>query len=221
MNILAHGYLSGPRLVGPRSVGPRLVGSRLENHYTGLLIGNFIGDFIKGDPANPRHNLLADEIMGVRVHRAIDSFTDAHPDVAAVRELLHPRCHKYAGAAVDIFFDHFLAANFMQLTGESLTEFVQNFYRTLQENQNRLPPGAARMTDYMIRQDWLTNYQFTEGVDRSLKGVARRTAFPSGLDTAILDLERYYDEIGMHFTEFWPTLVEHIQQTRYAFASRS
>lgn len=206
MNILAHSYLSGPRTA---------------DQYTGLLIGNFIGDFIKGDPANPRHQLLADEIIGVRVHRAIDSFTDAHPDVAAVRDLLHPRCHKYAGAAVDIFFDHFLAAQFTELTGESLPDFVGRFYRAVQENHARLPTGAARMADYMIRQDWLTNYQFTEGVDRSLKGVSRRTAFPSGLETAIEDLERYYHLIARHFSYFWPTLVEHCQQTRNALLSLS
>lgn len=103
MNILAHAYLSGPRSVGSRSVGQRSVGSRPADHHSELVIGNFIGDFIKGDPAGPRHTLMPGEVAGVRLHRAIDTFTDAHPDVAAVRNLLHPRCHKYAGAAVDIF----------------------------------------------------------------------------------------------------------------------
>ena len=199
MNILAHGYLSG--------------------RHTDVLIGNFIGDFIKGDPANGRHKLTPGEVAGVRVHRAIDSFTDAHPDVAAVRELLHPRCHKYAGAAVDIFFDHFLAIQFESLTGESLSDFIHYFYQTLQANQARLPANAVRMADYMIRQDWLTNYQFTEGIDRSLKGVSRRTAFPSGLDTAIEDFTVYYDQIARHFTYFWPALVDHIRQTRQALAA--
>jgi len=199
MNILAHAYLSGPRPA---------------DHHSELVIGNFIGDFIKGDPASPRHQLTPGEVAGVRLHRAIDTFTDAHPEVAAVRDLLHPRCHKYAGAAVDIFFDHFLALHFQELTSEPLVEFVPDFYQTLQDNIARLPPLAARMADYMIRQDWLTNYQFIEGIDRSLKGVSRRTAYPSGLDTAIEDLELYYDEISKHFTSFWPQLVSHCQQTR-------
>ena len=194
MNILAHAWLSG--------------------RHTELLIGNFIGDFIKGDPASPRHKLTPGEVAGVRLHRAIDTFTDAHPSVAAVRELLHPRCHKYAGAAVDIFFDHFLAINFQSLTGEALTEFISYFYQTLQINTARLPPHAARMADYMIRQDWLMNYQFMEGIDRSLKGVSRRTSYPSGLDTAIEDLELYYAQIATHFRYFWPALVDHIYQQR-------
>ena len=199
MNILAHAYLSG--------------------RNTEALIGNFIGDFIKGDPASPRHNLTPGEIAGVRLHRAIDTFTDAHPDVAAVRDLLHPRCHKYAGAAVDIFFDHFLAINFQQLTGEPLAGFITYFYQTLQDNVVRLPPSAMRMADYMIRQDWLSGYQFLEGIDRSLKGVSRRTIYPSGLDTAIEDLERYYDQITSHFMYFWPALVEHIRQLHIALLS--
>ena len=196
MNILAHAYLSG--------------------RHTELLIGNFIGDFIKGNPASLRHNLSPGVVAGVRLHRAIDTFTDAHPSVAAVRDMLHPRCHKYAGAAVDIFFDHFLAINFQSLTGEVLPKFIPEFYQTLQDNQSALPTSAARMADYMIRQDWLTNYQFIEGIDRSLKGVSRRTVYPSGLDTAIEDLERYYKVIASHFTYFWPALVEHCQQTREA-----
>lgn len=194
MNILAHGYLSG--------------------RNEALILGNFIGDFIKGDPASARHDLTPGEIAGVRLHRAIDTFTDAHPDVAAVRDLLHPRCHKYAGAAVDIFFDHFLAVNFQSLTSESLSDFVPYFYHVLQDNVLRLPMPAMRMADYMIRQDWLTGYQSIEGIDRSLKGVSRRTVYPSGLDTAIEDLEQFYDQIYSHFNYFWTALVEHVRQIR-------
>ena len=200
MNILAHAYLS--------------------DRQPGFVIGNFIGDFIKGDPESPRHHLTPAEVAGVRLHRAIDTFTDAHPDVAAVRALLHPRCHKYAGAAVDIFFDHFLAVDFQRLTGEPLAEFVPDFYQTLQENTLRLPLAAGRMADYMIRQDWLTNYQFAEGIDRSLKGVSRRTAYPSGLDMAIIDFTEYYFQIARHFTLFWPALVDHCQQKRTLLLSR-
>jgi acyl carrier protein phosphodiesterase len=192
MNILAHAYLS--------------------NRHEGIVIGNFIGDFIKGDPAHPRHRLTSGEITGVRIHRAIDTFTDAHLEVEAVRELLRPRCHKYAGAGVDIFFDHFLAVNFHQLTGESLTDFTNSFYKTLQQNVHRLPPTSIRMLEAMVRYDWLMNYQTLEGIDRSLKGVSRRTVYPSGLDTAILDLERYYPQIEHHFKQFWPQLVGHVRQ---------
>ncbi len=199
MNILAHAYLS--------------------DRQPGLLIGNFIADFVKGDPAAPRHHLPADIVTGIRLHRAIDQFTDSHAEVAAVRTLLYPRCHKYAGVAVDVFFDHFLAAQFSALTGEPLAGFVTFTYDTIQANEQHLPPNASRMAEALIRYDWLMSYQTTDGIDRSLKGLSRRTAFPSGLATAIDDLNRYYDQISGHFSYFWPALVEHVRQTRIALST--
>lgn len=194
MNILAHAYLSDRR--------------------EGLLIGNFIADFIKGDPAAPRHGLSPGVVTGIRLHRSIDGFTDAHPAVAAVRTLLRPRCHKYAGVAVDVFFDHFLAVDFTRLTGESLPDFIGFVYQTIRANADSQPADARRMADAMMRYDWLLHYQTREGIDRSLKGLARRTAFVSGLDTVIADFDRYYDQIGGHFSYFWPQLMAHVRQTR-------
>ncbi|MBO0936179.1 DUF479 domain-containing protein [Fibrella sp. HMF5335] len=198
MNLLAHAWLS--------------------DRNEGYLVGNFIGDFIKGDPANPRHSLLPDELRGVRIHRAIDAFTDSHIEVQAVRTLLHPRCHKYAGVAVDVFFDHFLATQFPEVTGNELDEFVRFAYHTLQTRADRLPPRAARMAHYMMEQDWLRHYQSTTGIDRALKGLARRTQFASGLDTAVDDLVLYYAQINLHFLRFWPQLVAHIRQVTVALA---
>ncbi|QJW90029.1 DUF479 domain-containing protein [Spirosoma taeanense] len=193
MNLLAHAYLS--------------------NRQDGLIVGNFMGDFIKGDPTHPRHELTPVEIMGVRLHRAIDTFTDAHAEVAAARTLLYPRCHKYAGVAVDVFFDHFLAIRFGELTGDSLAGFTRFFYETLQRHTDRLPVPARRMLSAMVQYDWVTHYQTTDGIDRSLKGLSRRTTFASGLDSAIVDFERYYFQIGNHFDYFWPQLAAHARQT--------
>lgn len=198
MNILAHGWLSG--------------------RSDSVLAGNFLGDFIKGDPEHPRHGLTPGEVSGVRLHRAIDSFTDDHAEVAAVRDLLRPRCHKYAGPAVDIFFDHFLAANFTVLTGESLAQFTRYFYDTLQQNTCHFPDPAVRMVTALVQYDWIRHYPTIEGIDRSLKGVSRRTAFPSGLDTAVDDLERYYPEIGERFSRFWPELVNEVSRVRRELA---
>lgn len=192
MNLLAHAWLSG--------------------RNDGYLIGNFIGDFIKGDPMHPRHALLPDEITGVRLHRAIDTFTDAHPAVAAVREILRPRCHKYAGVAVDVFFDHFLTIHFRDLTGDDLNEFVNWFYQTLRTHAARLPPRAARMAHYMMAQDWVRAYQTTEGINRALNGLAQRTQYASGLERAVADLEANYEAINGHFQRFWPELAVHSQQ---------
>lgn len=195
MNLLAHGYLS---------TVPR------DHPTAGLMVGNFLGDFIKGAPDHPRHHLQPEVVAGVRLHRIIDAFTDSHPDVALVRDLLHPRCHKYAGVAVDVFFDHFLARQFTALTGLTLAEFIPTYYQTLQQHEANFPEPARRMLSALITHNWLPHYATFDGVDRSLRGIARRTQFPSGLDTAVLDLEQFYEPIGEAFSRFWPQLVAEV-----------
>ena len=192
MNILAHAYLAG--------------------NDEGLIIGNFIADFIKGNPEHPRHGLSAEVQRGIWLHRQIDTFTDQHPLVEEMRVLLRPRCHKYAGAAVDVFLDHFLAVQFFEITHQPLSVFVQTFYKLIQNHRNQLPEGARRMSDYMIQHDWLTSYQYREGIDRSLKGIARRTAFPSNLDTAIEDLNANYRSFERYFGQFFPQLQQHVRE---------
>ncbi|WP_234733866.1 acyl carrier protein phosphodiesterase [Tellurirhabdus bombi] len=192
MNILAHAFLSGG-----------------DEH---LLIGNFIADFIKGDPGHPRHGLSVEVQRGVRLHRQIDSFTDTHSLVEELRIIVRPRCRKYAGAAIDVFFDYFLANRFSQLADEPLEGFVQNFYGVIRRRQESLPVAAHRMADYMIQQDWLTAYRTLEGIDRSLKGMSRRTAFPSNLDTAVDDLRQHYAAFESGFALFFPQLKAAVRQ---------
>ncbi len=198
MNILAHAWLSCPKLAKNQSV---------TSDDRERLIGGFIADFIKGNPAHARHDLRPAVLAGVIQHRTIDQFTDAHPGVAQIRAWLHPRCHKYAGVAVDVFFDHFLALHFLSLTGASLTDFVPFVHQTITDQVELIPLRARPMAEAMIRQNWLINYQTIAGIDRTLKGIAHRTAYPSGLDTVIDDLELYYDQIGEVFTDFWKELI--------------
>lgn len=204
MNILAHGYLS------------TVPDSPITDD---LLVGNFLGDFIKGDPTHPRHTLTPAVIVGIRLHRAIDTFTDSHADVALVRDRLHPRCHKYAGVAVDVFFDHFLSRNFTELTGQELTSFIDYYYNTLGQratgSASGFPDPARRMLAAMIQHrnagtDWILGYTTFAGIDSSLRGISRRTHFPSGLETAVHDLETYYDEFEAAFRRYWPKLVAHV-----------
>ncbi|RRB06937.1 acyl carrier protein phosphodiesterase [Larkinella rosea] len=190
MNILAHAYLSGPD--------------------EGLIIGNFIADFIKGNPAHPRHGLSPEIQRGIWLHRQIDQFTDHHPIIEEMRIVVRPRCHKYAGPAIDVFLDHFLARRFSEIANQSLADFVSGFYDFLKSHRNQLPDAARRMAGYMMQHDWLLNYQFLEGIDRSLKGMARRTAFPSNLDTAIEDLKDNYTSFGAYFDRFFPELEQEV-----------
>ena len=87
MNFLAHIYLSG------------------ENKL--IQIGNFMADGIRG---NNYLNFPKDIQKGIILHRAIDTFTDAHPIFRKSKHRLHEKYGHYSGVITDIFYDHFLVS---------------------------------------------------------------------------------------------------------------
>lgn len=184
MNFLAHAYLSG------------------QNNK--ILLGNFIGDFIKG-----RQALSAFEpeiIRGVELHRAIDEFTDNHPIVHESKNRLRPRYRHYAGIIVDVFYDHFLATHWPSLHDQKLEVFANATYRTIESFSDVLPHEFKQMLPYMRRGNWLVSYSEVAGVHRALSGMASRTPYESNMEFASEDLRKYYDEFEDEFERFFPAL---------------
>ena len=72
------------------------------------MIGNFIADHIKG---NQFTHLSSEIQQGIKLHREIDTFTDAHKITRISKRRLHKRYGLFAGIIIDIFYDHYLAKN--------------------------------------------------------------------------------------------------------------
>ncbi len=189
MNFLAHLYLSGD--------------------FDELMLGNFIADFVKGKPSALIHPQIA---KGIILHRQIDTFTDTHPVVKESKKRLQPSYHKYSGVIVDIFYDHFLAKNWVLYSSASLVEFAANVYSLVNLHKQILPPAMHHMLYYMQKQNWLVSYQQTEGIARALQGMAQRTTFLSNMEMAIYDLEKDYDLYLNEFLAYFPFLIAYVQQ---------
>src|SRR5689334_24291046 len=82
MNFLAHIYLSGNN--------PR------------VMVGNFIGDFVKG--RNLLQQFDEEVAFGIELHRSIDQYTDHHPIVKQSKTRLWPTYRHYAAVLVDVFY---------------------------------------------------------------------------------------------------------------------
>jgi len=183
VNYLAHAYLSGKD--------------------EGILIGNFIADAVKGKTMN---DFSSEVRRGIVLHRFIDEFTDNHLLHKASRAKLHTRYGHYSGVLVDIYYDHFLARNWLDYSGVSLAAYTEWLYNLLEENNEILPERIRFMLKYMIPQNWLLNYAHLEGIGRVLKGMARRAKFNSHMEHGVEELELYYDEFEAEFREFFPIL---------------
>lgn len=170
-----------------------------------------MGDFIKGSQYDHLPDLVA---KGVILHREIDSYTDNHPVVMLSKDKLRQKYRHYSGVIVDMYYDHFLAANFSDYSRKSLQAFAQSKYELLEKHLDLIPPRGQHMLPYMIKGDWLTNYAKKEGIHRSLTGLSRRTKFKSNLDMAIQDLVAHYDSFEHEFRQFFEEIQLHISQFR-------
>ncbi|MBL7838635.1 MAG: DUF479 domain-containing protein [Cyclobacteriaceae bacterium] len=184
MNFLAHLYLSGNN--------PK------------IMIGNFMGDFIKGRAYLNQYD--SEIIKGIDLHRSIDEFTDSHAIVTQSKNRLRPKYRHYSGVITDVFYDHFLAANWNQFHPLPLAQFAQQAYQTIQSFDAELPAELNHMMPYMVNGNWLLNYSNLEGIHRALSGMARRTPYESKMEESVTDLRENYDAFKNEFMEFFPLL---------------
>lgn len=168
------------------------------------MVGNFIADTLRGSKVDALPDLVQ---LGISIHRLIDDFTDTHRLPLATRKLLYPYFGKYAAVVQDIFYDHFLALDWECYHSLALKEFAEKVYQTMANRPEVLNERAARTLHYMRAHDWLTGYARREGIDRALKGMASRAKFRSNMENSLPALDNHFDEMKLHFTEFFPALI--------------
>ncbi|MDO7873621.1 acyl carrier protein phosphodiesterase [Hymenobacter sp. ASUV-10] len=194
MNFLAHLLLAGPPTAPD---------------YVGLLVGQFIADSVPGRQFESYPPAVQ---AGIRLHRAIDTFTDQHPVVRRSTQRLREAGYgKYAGVVSDIFLDHFLAHNFREYSPESLPAFTQRIYALLKTQQALMPEHAQRTLHYMALHDWLSGYALLAGINRALNGLSQRARPGSGMETAGEELQRKYAAYEADFREFFPELQQLVE----------
>lgn len=170
----------------------------------GSIVGNLMGDFVKGRPAV---TLPASIREGIRLHRRVDAFTDGHPAVARSVRRFRPAYRRYAGVLADIFFDHVLARRWDELGEGALRGFADRVYGELEEARDGLPERMRRFLDYMRATDLLVAYADVEGVDRALQGLSRRLRRANPLGSGVEELERDGAGFETDFRELFPDLL--------------
>ena len=153
MNFLAHSYLS---------------------FSEEQLVGNMIADFVKNrDVAR-----LPESIQkGIKLHRAIDTFTDAHPLIHEAKAPFRPLVRLYSGAFVDVAFDYFLANDTTENSQREWQEHSQRVYAVLRRYEEFLPEVFKKVLDKMQQDDWLYNYRNEWGIEYSFRNVVNKAQF--------------------------------------------
>lgn len=191
MNYLAHVYLSGSD--------------------KDLIIGNFIADHVKGKAYLDYPETIQ---KGILLHRKIDDFTDHHPLFKKNVTLLFPQFRHYSRVIVDMFFDHFLAAQWELYHPDPLEDFSRQFYLLMQEYSGSLPDKTKKILPILSKYNWFVAYQSLEGLEDILFQMSQRTRFPSNMSLAVLNLEKNYSNIALDFKVFFNELEDFVKREK-------
>jgi len=187
MNYLAHVFLSG--------------------NNEEIAVGNFIGDYVKGE----NFKIYSESIKkGILLHREIDLFTDRNKTVKKSKSFLKKKYGKYSGIIVDIFYDHFLAKNWHKFSSQSLKDFTQNLHKILNKYYEILPEEVKKFVPSFINNNWIKTYKSVEGIEMVLKRMSHVTTLPDETDYAINVLRNNYNEIEDDFLNYFPELARHV-----------
>lgn len=181
MNFLAHFHLAWPD--------------------DGLIAGGLEGDYYKGPL---RGELPATVENGVRLHRAIDSYTDSHPLIEALRRHFPAGLRRYAGILIDLSFDHYLSQHWETFEGMPLRDFNSAVYRALGSHEHALSAGSRHMYARLVEHDILGLYHNWESIPASAAHIGQR--FKKGnplsdVDAELSPLRAIMEEV---FLEFYP-----------------
>jgi len=189
LNFLAHTYLSG------------------GNEQ--IIVGNFMGDYVKGK----NYMLFPEQVKkGILIHRDIDTFTDMHEVTRRSKQRLASRYHKYAGIIIDIFYDHFLASLWDSYSTLPLSEFVSRTYDLLKRNYKVLPDSIKRWFPTFLENNWMMAYTQVEGIELVLERMSANTSLPNHSAFAVEVLRKQYSVFMEDFLEFFPEIVEFLEE---------
>lgn len=186
-----------------------LLGHLLLADRHGLsLAGTLLGDFVKGplpesDDARTR---------AIRAHRETDAFTETHPAFCASKRRLRPELGHWRGVAVDVFYDHVLARDFVRYAAEPLETFTARVYADLAAARARLPAPVAALVERMVATDLLGSYRRPRGVARALRSLASRSRRAVLLPGALADLRARREELAGDFAAFYADLTTHMRR---------
>ncbi len=188
MNFLAHLYLSGD--------------------HEDIMIGNFIGDYVKG-----KEYLYYPESIrkGIMLHRYIDGFTDSHPITRISRSHISPEYGKYSGIIIDIFYDYFLSTSWNNYSDIPLQDYIDFVFAALKRHYYDFPQGIKNWFPNFIRNNWLMSYSSIEGIEDVLHRMSSRTSLPEHTTFAIAVLRENETEMRQEFYEFFESIREFVR----------
>jgi acyl carrier protein phosphodiesterase len=170
-----------------------------------LMTGGFLGDFVKGRLAG---NFPAGIEQGIQLHRSIDAFTDRHPVFLTSCKRFTPKYARYAPIIMDIVFDHFLARNWLMFSPLSISQFSDETFAILSDQNTPLNDSARRTAEAMAQRRTFESYDQAQFVEHALAAISRRLKRQNPMAEAMDQFIQLAPELEADFLNFYPKLID-------------
>lgn len=173
------------------------------------LLGNLLGDFVKGDPTKTYQREIAEGIM---LHRFVDSYTDNHPIMKQCKTLFDAELKRFSPIAMDMFWDHCLAKHWSRYHRQPLVQFVDHAELTIKQTSAPLPERFVRMSTHMWQGRWLESYQDFDNIKFALERMSLRSMRMAPLAECGQQLQENYLQFSEFFSHLYPEVLEKAKQ---------
>ncbi|MDD2337695.1 MAG: ACP phosphodiesterase [Geobacteraceae bacterium] len=168
-----------------------------------ILVGNLMGDFVKGRLDDRFHPGIR---RGIEIHRRIDSFAAGNEFFLRSKHCIDPCFGHFRAVLVDIFYDHFLARYWEDFSPVSLEEFIRISYQTLSRYEAQLPPRLLELLPRMFSRHWLVAYREPAGIETALRRMSERLSRTNPLSEGFVELSKKRDLLLRDFRVFLPEI---------------
>jgi acyl carrier protein phosphodiesterase len=177
----------------------------LSGNDKNILLGNFLGDHVSNKTIDQYSSAIQ---KGIQLHREIDLFTDSHPISRELRAMLFDKYRHRSRVILDLFYDHFLAADFHDFQIVSLFEYVIKVSDILHKQLHFMPDSAKHYFMAMRKHGWLEDYASIDCIRLVLNQMSRRKNTDL-MGSSVDVLKKYYPFFRVQSHAFLHDAINH------------
>jgi len=184
----------------------------LSKDHVEYQLGNLLADPLKGRAWEGASQNIID---GMKMHSAIDSFTDSHPVVSLSKSRLKERGY-LKGVVIDVLYDHFLTKHWQTFSAVERTEFLCSFYDNALQAIDFYPDKPKQFISGVINSNRLARYGELSDLENAFERIDWRLSLRiKSKDSAVSYMDVIYDkysQLERDFLIFFPELLAYFNR---------
>lgn len=182
------------------------------------LLGNFMGDFVKGSDLTRFSSPIQD---GIQLHRKIDVFTDLYYRESQISTHFPKHLRRTSYVCLDVYFDYLLIKYWDTFSSIPLHTLLDEFYLTLAAYEHPLENRFDKVRQGILSKRWLQNYASISTIIEVLTHIEKRFSRPLFFAKESVELMHNNHQVESTFLAFFPLLIKHTQRQALSISSNN